>query len=204
MILLLALPAAAEPIAPGAVEVMDGDTVRAHGVVYRLIGLDAPETKSRAKCEAERTLGNQAEQRLRELVDAGAVDLDSGPLLVPGRHRGNAVVQSWPQLRRPHCPRDERCRDHDQRRARAVPNLRQDALSEARGMVPMTKVSLAQQIEEVDYELAYRAKVYPRIASKEPARKSELEYHEARMRAARASLQWLLDNERTIKQQLAP
>lgn len=53
--MLLALPASAEPIAPGAVEVMVGDTVRAHGVVYRLIGLDAPETKSRAKCEAERT-----------------------------------------------------------------------------------------------------------------------------------------------------
>jgi hypothetical protein len=40
---------------PGAIEVIDGDTIRAHGVVFRLVGLDAPETGFRARCEAERT-----------------------------------------------------------------------------------------------------------------------------------------------------
>lgn len=76
---LFALPAATEPIAPGALRVVDGDTVEHSGVVYRLIGLDAPETKSRAKCEAERTLGNQAEQRLRKLVAGGGLDLTTAP-----------------------------------------------------------------------------------------------------------------------------
>lgn len=42
--ILLTIGAAAEPIAPGAVMVTDGDTVRANGAAVRLVGLDAPET----------------------------------------------------------------------------------------------------------------------------------------------------------------
>jgi hypothetical protein len=38
--LLLNLPTSAEPIAPGAVEVVDGDTIDAHGLKYRLVGFD--------------------------------------------------------------------------------------------------------------------------------------------------------------------
>lgn len=53
------------------------------------------------------------------------------------------------------------------------------------------KISLNQQIEEVRYELEQRAKVYPRIASSEPRRRAELEYHVARMEAALQSLLWL-------------
>ena len=52
----------------------------------------------------------------------------------------------------------------------------------------MMMFSLAQQIEEVDYELAYRAQVYARIIAKSPSRSSELEYHVARMQAVRATL----------------
>ncbi len=54
-LLVLALPAAAEPIAPGAIEVIDGDTIRAHGRSVRLVGFDAPESGLRAQCESELT-----------------------------------------------------------------------------------------------------------------------------------------------------
>jgi endonuclease YncB( thermonuclease family) len=56
-LIFLSLPATAESIAPDAIEVIDGDTIRAPGVVFRLVGLGAPETGSRAHCEAERAKG---------------------------------------------------------------------------------------------------------------------------------------------------
>jgi hypothetical protein len=37
--------------------VLDGDTIEAHGAVYRLVGFDAPETGYRAQCAGERDRG---------------------------------------------------------------------------------------------------------------------------------------------------
>ena len=49
-LLLLNFAAWAEPIAPGEIEVIDGDTIRAYGVmVVRLVGFDTPETGLRAQ-----------------------------------------------------------------------------------------------------------------------------------------------------------
>jgi hypothetical protein len=58
----------ADPIAPGAIEVIDGDTIRAHGRTVRLVGFDAPESGLRARCESERALAAKATSRLRQLV----------------------------------------------------------------------------------------------------------------------------------------
>lgn len=59
-----------------SVRVIDGDTIslddgRAN---VRLVGFNAPETGSRARCETERQKGEAAKQRLRELVEGGRLD----------------------------------------------------------------------------------------------------------------------------------
>ncbi|RWN58453.1 thermonuclease family protein [Mesorhizobium sp.] len=64
---------AAEPIAArGAVIIIDGDTVRIDGVTIRLLDIDTPET-DRPRCENELSLGLEASERLRQLLDAGPV-----------------------------------------------------------------------------------------------------------------------------------
>ena len=67
--------ATAEPIDPGGFRVLDGDTVAVAGVTYRLIGFDAPEQGSRAKCAGEAALAERATSRLRAIVAAGGLDL---------------------------------------------------------------------------------------------------------------------------------
>jgi endonuclease YncB( thermonuclease family) len=61
-------------IPPGAVRVVDGDTIRTNGSVYRLLGFDAPETYD-AKCPQERALGERATARLRTIVNRGNLEL---------------------------------------------------------------------------------------------------------------------------------
>ena len=60
-------------------------------------------------------------------------------------------------------------------------------------------LSLSQQIEEVQRELRFRRDVYPRQVSSGKLRKSEAEYHMARMEAVLTTLQWLERNEAKIK-----
>jgi hypothetical protein len=60
------------------------------------------------------------------------------------------------------------------------------------------KFSLSAQISEVEYELAQRASVYPRIAGNHPSRASELELHTERMKAVLATLDWLRENETDV------
>jgi endonuclease YncB( thermonuclease family) len=70
-----AAPVAADPISPGRVQVLDGDTIRVDGSRpdVRLVGFNAPET-FRAECSAERDLGDRATRRVRELVNGGGLD----------------------------------------------------------------------------------------------------------------------------------
>ena len=72
---LVASVAHAAPIEPGAIRVIDGDTIAVGGKTYRLVGFDTPETGPRARCPAERALGAEATQRLRRIVASGGLDL---------------------------------------------------------------------------------------------------------------------------------
>jgi endonuclease YncB( thermonuclease family) len=55
-------------VVPPAIQVVDGDTVRANGTVFRLVGFDTPEKGSRAKCQSERNRAQRATDRLRQIV----------------------------------------------------------------------------------------------------------------------------------------
>jgi len=65
------------------------------------------------------------------------------------------------------------------------------------------KISLAQQIEEIDRELEQRQSVYQRLVSSGKLRQSIADYQVARLEAAKKSLQWLQENELTIKQRMS-
>jgi endonuclease YncB( thermonuclease family) len=72
-------PELAKPVAAFfTVRVIDGDTISLEDgkANVRLVGLNAPETGNRARCEAERQKGEVAKQRLRELVSSGRLDLN--------------------------------------------------------------------------------------------------------------------------------
>ncbi|MFG1246744.1 thermonuclease family protein [Xanthobacter flavus] len=73
---ILLAQARAEPIAPGAIHVIDGDTIAVGPAHYRLVGFDTPEAGERARCPAERMLSTLATQRLRQIVAGGGLDLE--------------------------------------------------------------------------------------------------------------------------------
>jgi endonuclease YncB( thermonuclease family) len=77
----IAVIAAADPIEPGAIEVVDGDTiiVRGQSRHTRLLGFDTPETGFAARCSAERALAAKATQRLRQIIAEGGLDLTIVP-----------------------------------------------------------------------------------------------------------------------------
>lgn len=52
------------------VRVIDGDTIEdlRAGATYRLVNIDTPETGSRARCSAERALGDRATEAARTLI----------------------------------------------------------------------------------------------------------------------------------------
>ena len=56
LLLLIAMTARADPIASGAIQVIDGDTISTRDQTVRLVGFDTPEAGMNATCEAERTL----------------------------------------------------------------------------------------------------------------------------------------------------
>jgi len=54
------------------ISVVDGDTVRAGRWTYRLVGFDAPERGSGARCERERILAEHATAYLQQIVARGS------------------------------------------------------------------------------------------------------------------------------------
>src|SRR5438034_1772585 len=57
------------------IEVIDGDTVRLNGAVYRLVGFDTPECGDKARCDDERRRAEAATTGLRASLPAAMVDL---------------------------------------------------------------------------------------------------------------------------------
>jgi endonuclease YncB( thermonuclease family) len=60
-----------DTIQSGPIEVIDGDTVRFNGAVYRLAGFDTPERGDKARCDDERHRAEAATTRLRALIAGG-------------------------------------------------------------------------------------------------------------------------------------
>ncbi|XSC42959.1 thermonuclease family protein [Bradyrhizobium sp. RDT10] len=56
---------------------IDGDTVRFNGELYRLTGFDSPERGDKAPCDSERRLAEAATARLRSLIEKGDAKLVS-------------------------------------------------------------------------------------------------------------------------------
>jgi endonuclease YncB( thermonuclease family) len=73
--------ALAEPIQPSEIKVTDGDTIRARGERYRLVGYDTPETWSLRRWvpAAERNLAKKARKRFKQLLKSGSLDLTEVP-----------------------------------------------------------------------------------------------------------------------------
>lgn len=67
----------------------------------------------------------------------------------------------------------------------------------------MSKVSLAQQIEEVEHELRMRDQVYPKLVLRKQKSQSAADMNMMRMRAVLETLQWLRANEAKIKERIA-
>ena len=63
-------------------------------------------------------------------------------------------------------------------------------------------VSIGQQIDEVERELAMRRKVYPSMISRGKLRQSEADFYTNRLTAVSRTLQWLRDNEQRIKESI--
>jgi endonuclease YncB( thermonuclease family) len=66
----------ATPKPTGPIEVIDGDTVRMNGTVYRLAGFDTPERGDKAQCDDERRRAEAATARLRTLLTSGNARLE--------------------------------------------------------------------------------------------------------------------------------
>jgi endonuclease YncB( thermonuclease family) len=78
---------------PVSVYVVDGDTIGLNDgrPNVRLVGFNAPETGSRARCETERQKGEAAGRRLRELVSGGRPDFQQVACSCPpGKEGTNA------------------------------------------------------------------------------------------------------------------
>lgn len=116
-------PGPIEPgVGPDRVRVVDGHTLQdiEADTVYRLVNIDTPETGDRARCAAERELGERATNTARMLVmrarrlefrPTGRVD-DYGRsvahIIVDGRDLGETLVgrglaRPWRGRREPWC-----------------------------------------------------------------------------------------------------
>jgi hypothetical protein len=117
------------------IEIIDGDTIRSAGYVYRLVGFDTPETGRNARCAREQTLGAAATRRLTELVRGGGHVLARVPCACVAGHRRDKRLQLRAAVRSADGA-GPRCRlDSNRRRTCTSLHMRRHKLSTAGGLV---------------------------------------------------------------------
>ena len=65
------------------------------------------------------------------------------------------------------------------------------------------RISLNQQIQAAQREVALRQSVYPGQVARGKMRQAEADFHIETMGAVQRTLEWLADHERVIKQRLS-
>jgi micrococcal nuclease len=113
---------AERPAPTRQIRVIDGDTIRdlASDITYRIVNIDTPETGARARCLAERELGDRATHQARTLITEAEV-VDVRPtgrtdrygraiafVVVDGRDLGETLIAAglarpWRGRREPWC-----------------------------------------------------------------------------------------------------
>jgi micrococcal nuclease len=108
--------------AASRMRIIDGDTLEdmREDVTYRVVNIDTPETGQRARCDAERALGNRATEMVRTLVrgaqqlelrETGRIDRYGRTIafvLIDGRDLGETLIaegvaRPWRGRREPWC-----------------------------------------------------------------------------------------------------
>jgi micrococcal nuclease len=108
--------------APDRMRVIDGDTLEdmSSDITYRVVNIDTAETGSRARCTAERDLGNRAKEAVRTLVSsARRIELNATGridrygrtiafIVIDGRDMGETLIaeglaRPWRGRREPWC-----------------------------------------------------------------------------------------------------
>lgn len=87
----------AAPIISAEIEVIDGDTIKARGSSYRVVGYDTPEVASRGRRVVEpdeRAVANIATERFQELINSGTLDLNEVPCVCPAGTHGTKACNN--------------------------------------------------------------------------------------------------------------
>lgn len=109
-------------VAPQRIRVVDGDTIEdmSSDITYRVVNIDTAETGSRARCTAERDLGDRAKEAVRTLVSqarqinlnaTGRIDRYGRTIafvVIDGRDMGETLIaeglaRPWRGRREPWC-----------------------------------------------------------------------------------------------------
>jgi endonuclease YncB( thermonuclease family) len=87
LVLLFTSIALADQVAQSDIEVVDGGTVRVHGEVIHIIGIDTPKLGQKGHCGLERMLAARAMSRLRQIVRSGErIEAREGGLFMSTRN----------------------------------------------------------------------------------------------------------------------
>jgi endonuclease YncB( thermonuclease family) len=75
-VLVAGVAATAHAQQASAVRVIDGETLRYGRERIRILGIDAPETENRARCDAERQLAAKATMTLTDIISGKRLEIE--------------------------------------------------------------------------------------------------------------------------------